>query len=153
MIYSFDPSVFYDFNCLPLNIRVKVLHLVDYNQNFQVQRAASSASICFGSSQHLIRRLTRYNSKSFYLNHGLNIERSDNPIALSAREGFAVGYAGNLDNKYVDWGLIEEMLRGHPSITFYFAGSLNNESKRKTLLQFSNVILSSILISLFYNSF
>src|SRR5690606_2306919 len=82
IVWSFDNSVFFDFSVFPKSI-LKISHMVDMNQNFQIAKAAKTADICFGTSSPIISRLNLYNKNSFFINHGFNNCKSNRKVTDS----------------------------------------------------------------------
>lgn len=120
VIWSFDNSVFFDFSALPSHA-LKISHIVDLNQNFQMRRAARTADYCFCTSDLIRRRLQRYNSNVFKINHGYNFKEQPTTISQSRGRPLAV-YAGNLGMPYIDWELFSAVVSAHPEVNFLFIG-------------------------------
>ena len=76
VIWSFDNSVFYDLDALPNEV-LKISHIVDLNQDFETERAARSADICFCTTEQLRERLGIFNTKTFKITHGYNAPKDD----------------------------------------------------------------------------
>ncbi len=157
IVWSFDNSVFFDFAALPATV-YKISHIVDLNQDFQIAKAASTANICFGSSQPIVNRLATYNNNSHFINHGLNSFKAlteDEKQNFSLKEnGIKAFYAGNLDSSYIDWDLLYLIIKKHKAVKFYFAGKWEDVKRKRQTLEFENVhyfgVLSSNHLSLFY---
>jgi hypothetical protein len=145
IIWSFDNSVFYHFEALPKSV-LKISHIVDLNQNFQTKQAASSADICFYNSEFIGRKIRQFNDSSFFINHGYSeVQIADKTYLVPESSGIKVGYAGNLDIKYLDWELIRTCVKSYPLIQFYFAGYCKNEETLEWLENTSNVSYLGIL--------
>src|SRR5688572_10568166 len=69
VVWSFDNSVFFDLSALPATA-LKISHIVDYNQDFQTKRAASTADFCFCTSDVILNRLSGYSDRVHKINHG-----------------------------------------------------------------------------------
>ncbi|WP_421875623.1 hypothetical protein [Marinoscillum sp.] len=142
IVWSFDNSVFFDFTLLPAFC---LHHIVDYNMNFEIAKSASTADICLFVSEPIGRRLMKYNSNSYFINHGFNSLdqnlRSKSRF-LTKNSGVNIGYAGNLDIKYIDWDTIQKAVEQLPNCQFYFAGS---SKKNKEVFSNSNVHLVGVL--------
>ena len=138
IIWSFDNSVFYQMGALPRNV-FRVSHIVDINMDFQTERAAQAASICLCSTSALKSRLEKFTKKVHQINHGFSLpsKKVDVPLKLRTEGIINVGYAGNLDIKYLDWSLIKEATYRHKNIQFYFAGSVSSQ-KIKNLIDESD---------------
>ena len=119
VIWSFDNSVFFDFDLLPTDV-LKVSHIVDFNQDFQFERAARTADICLGSTSGIVNKQRKYNANSFFVNHGCTSQKSQEYVLETS--GLSIGYGGNLEIPYLDWELLNEAFRQFPQATFYFAG-------------------------------
>jgi hypothetical protein len=154
IIWSFDNSVFYDLESLPQSV-LKISHIVDLNQSFQTKRAATSADICFYNSQFIGRKIRQFNDFSFFINHGYSdVQIAEKTHQVPESSGIKVGYAGNLDIKYLDWELIRTCVKSYPLIQFYFAGYCKTKETLKWLENTSNVsylgILRQPLLKSFY---
>jgi len=124
IVWSFDNSVFYDFSALPKNV-YSVSHIVDLNQNFQTEKAASSANICFGVIEEIVVRLKAYNKNTHLIPHGVKISNnyfSENP-ALPGQNGLKALYMGNLAMPFVDWALLNQLVKNFSEVDFVFVGS------------------------------
>ncbi len=131
IIWSFDNSVFFDFDALPDQV-FKICHIVDLNQNFQFVKAAKSASICLTSSTHILQKLKLSNPNSHFINHGLNIDYDDVQVKLPGTGKIKALYFGNLAMAYLDWEIIEQAVKSRPDVDFIFMGS-NQENFDLTL--------------------
>jgi glycosyltransferase involved in cell wall biosynthesis len=118
--WSFDNSVFYDFSALPKRV-LRISHLVDFNQNYQVKKAALTADFCFCTTEALRKRLSVYNEKTFKINHGYNPPLSASAQAPGGNRVKAL-YAGNLSINSIDWCIIGTVVEEHPEIDFVFVG-------------------------------
>lgn len=132
VIWSFDNSVFFDFDALP-NSLLKISHIVDLNMNFRFRQAASSADFCFSCTQKLVNKQRKFNSNTHFIQHGYDAATEKEWIIESTKiKDIKVGYAGNLDIEYIDWSLIQNVVNKHSNCQFYFAGSgsthLHNEN-------------------------
>lgn len=148
VIWSFDNSVFYDFDALPKSV-LKISHIVDLNQDFMTAVAAKTADICFGVTSELVKRATLYNANSFFINHGYNNSsaETDLSISLPGVNQIKAMYVGNLAMQYLDWDLLYNAAINHPEIDFVFIGpngdncSLDanrTHSSKKLLKELSN---------------
>lgn len=122
-VWSFDNSVFFDFGIFQGRV-LKISHLVDFSQNFQLNRAASTADLCFGVSQNIVDRLTPFNRNSFLINHGISLG-TPGPfeVQLPGKNLIKAVYAGNLDSRYIDRPLLFSIIERHPEVDFIFLGS------------------------------
>lgn len=122
VVWSFDNSVFYDFDALPTH-PIKISHIVDLNQDFQTKTASRTADLCFCTTESIKSRLIKYNQWVFKINHGFCGH------SLEERHPFLPGgqkikalYAGNLGMPYIDWRLLENVVRQSPHVDFIFVG-------------------------------
>lgn len=142
VIWTFDNSVFFNLSFLQRSI-LKIVHIVDMNQDFNFEELAGTADICFGVSEFIVARLRRANTRSFHLHHGLAFHQGGGFTILdNGNRGLKAGYAGNLDLKYIDWPMFDEIVSANQDITFYFAGPFSeSNSYVKSLRQRPNVVL------------
>src|SRR5690606_33118966 len=108
IVWSFDNSVFFDFSALPDNV-LKISHIVDLNQNFRLANAASTADICFCTTDFIKVRLHKYNKRVHKINHGLTT-RSIYPKDLPGENKIKALYVGNVSSFYFDWKLFYEIV-------------------------------------------
>ena len=152
IIWSFDNSVFFDFSSLPDAV-LKISHIVDLNMDFEIKRSSKSADICLYTTRAIGKKLNSFTNRSYFVNHGFSFNEKAKPISIPSKGNIKVGYAGNLDIKYLDWNLIEEVVRANSTIDFYFAGSCKNSNRLKWFRDLSNVSYMGILDSLMIQSF
>ncbi|MEQ6167658.1 hypothetical protein AAOE16_10730 [Ekhidna sp. MALMAid0563] len=122
VIWSFDNSVFFDFDALPTSL-LKISHIVDLNQDFQTAKASATADICFGVSKDIVKRLSLFNTNSHFINHGLNL-KSDTALMpdVPGQNKIKAMYIGNLAMKYLDWAPIYSAVNTHSEVDFIFIG-------------------------------
>lgn len=155
VVWSFDSSVFFDFSLLPTST-LRVLHIVDFNQNFQIAKAAKTADICFCTSEYIKKRLLLYNRNIFKINHGYAFANQMNMevMGVDNSSNLKAGYAGNLDLQYIDWDLFEKVILENQGIDFYFAGSLENLERKDFFDKQPNVkyldVLEANALTAFY---
>lgn len=139
VVWSFDSSVFFDFAALPRYV-LKISHIVDFNQDFQLKMVVSTADYCFCPSEILRRRLSPYNSKTIKISHGYAVpEHTVAEVNFLGKNRVKIFYAGNLDIPYIDWHLIQKLISQNSNVDFYFAGSKSETNKElTTLLKFDN---------------
>ena len=129
IIWSFDNSVFFDFDAISDNV-LKISHIVDLNMNFELARAARSASFCFCTTDLIQEKLTRHTDnieKVFKINHGLAIpDRISSNLNIPGENLIKAAYAGNLAMQYLDWKIIYEVVSVNTEIDFVFYGSNHN---------------------------
>ncbi len=121
VVWSFDNSVFFDFSALPSEI-LKISHIVDLNQDFQTRRAASTADFCFCTTELIKKRLLKFNSHVFKINHGFNSPSSDAYVQLPGKSKIKALYSGNLAMPFIDWVLIHNIVKANLNVDFVFVG-------------------------------
>ncbi|HEX7016449.1 MAG TPA: glycosyltransferase [Cyclobacteriaceae bacterium] len=119
--WSFDNSVFFDLSALPSKV-LTISHIVDSTQNFQFDKAASTASLCLGVTREIVNRLKKANPRSFFVQHGYAQPSGTAKIPLPGTHAVRVGYAGNLDLRYIDWKLLDMVTSANAEVGFYFVG-------------------------------
>ncbi len=143
IVWSFDNSVFFDFKAFPSRI-FTINHIVDLNQDFEFERASSTASICIGNTRQIVDKLTKNNSNTYFINHGFNKVDLGEQVTLPGENKVKAMYAGNLDIPYLDWETLGKIFSEHPNIDFILAGNMR---KTKSQLEFSNVYHIGVLPS------
>lgn len=138
IVWSFDNSVFFDFSALPERM-FTISHIVDLNQNFQLQKAAATAKICFATTAQILEKLSSLNSRSYKINHGFNKPSHSIAPVLPGKADIKVLYAGNLAMPYIDWPTLYAAVTENPTVDFIFVGpddpgkTSENQMKRKVL--------------------
>lgn len=125
VVWSFDNSVFYDFDFLPKRV-IKICHIVDLNMDYNFIRAAATADMCFGCSSYIVDKLSKVNQNSFFINHGYVGNSYEEQIEINS-DKIKVGYAGNLDIKYLDWDLLNKCFKKYDNVDFYLAGNMDQD--------------------------
>lgn len=157
IIWSFDNSVFYDFQALPTRV-LKISHIVDMNMNYQIKKAASTADYCFGVTNALVTRAKKYNHWSIFINHGVNEiffqVQAPSCVNFPGSNSIKIGYLGNLAMRYIDWRLLFLSVSTLPQADFIFVGpgkeecnlnvNLTHSFKKKVLQQQNAFFLSEI---------
>lgn len=123
IVWSFDNSVFFDFSRLPT---YNISHIVDLNQDFETEKAASTADICFYTTELIGERLKKYNPRSFFINHGFNQKEVTSSVSLPGDQPIKVLYAGNLNMPYLDWKCISEAVVIIDVADFIFLGPVDD---------------------------
>lgn len=127
IIWSFDNSVFYDFDCFP-KASLTISHIVDLNQEFQHKRASSSAQFCFGVIPEIVKRHEKYNARSYLIRHGVNLHQPQYLIKkLPGGNSKKTVYFGNLAMPHLDWQLLEKAAHHLSEIDFIFIGSNHDQ--------------------------
>lgn len=121
IIWSFDNSVFFDFSALPSNV-LKISHIVDLNQDFQLEKSASTATVCLCTTELIKEKLKVYNPHVYKINHGLNTREVVEKIKLPGTNSVKALYAGNLSILDLDWVLVWNLVKKFPGIDFVFLG-------------------------------
>ncbi|MEL7003920.1 MAG: glycosyltransferase [Bacteroidota bacterium] len=157
IFWSFDNSILYNFQACPPN-SISICHIVDLNQDFQFEKAATTANICFGTSSFIVDKLKKSNSKSFFINHGVGhlpetqsvkwVQNFDKPLVI--------GYAGNLNIPYFDWELFAKLIDNNKDCDFHLVGPWSLDHRNSFLNGRSNVkwlgVVDSQELPDFYNS-
>lgn len=150
IIWSFDNSVFFDFDVFPKSI-LCISHIMDLNQNFQTKNAATSADICFGVIPELVERLDEFNKNSFLIKHGVSsVPNNVEKIELAGKGSIKAMYAGNLDMPHIDWSLFLQAAKKFKLVDFIFIGSNPSSYGNLKKLNFSelpNVYMSDAIPS------
>jgi hypothetical protein len=131
IVWSFDNSVFFNFSALP-DKTIAISHIVDLNQDFQTATAASTADICFCTTEVIKNRLANFNSRCYKINHGFNsLASSHAPVVLPGRSKVKVLYAGNLAMPFIDWSVLYDSVTENPDVDFVFVGPDNIDRKSR----------------------
>jgi hypothetical protein len=148
IVWCFDHSLFFQLDALPSSL-IKISHIVDYTQDYNLPIGAATANVCFTPNRFLLEKLQKYNPRSYFINHGYHIPESNLPSFQYAtgRKAIRVGYAGNLEIKYLDWGLIEQLAQRHPEIDFLMAGPVSESRMKNFLDSFPNIHFVGVLDS------
>lgn len=150
VVWSFDNSVFYDFDALPAH-PLKISHIVDLNQDFQTNTASGTANFCFCTTELIEMRLKKYSQRVFKINHGFCGHTSEsNPVVLPGNQDIKALYAGNLGMPYIDWALLKAIVVEHPYVDFVFVGpdpvlvqlGANTPAGRKEMVGLPNVFFT-----------
>ena len=128
VIWSFDNSVFFDFDAFPTNV-LTISHIVDLNQNFQMKRASGSADVCIGVTDEIVEQHQKYNQNTFKVGHGLSLKTSsiDESIVLPGASSIKALYLGNLAMKHIDWEIILLSAKKMTQVDFVFIGPNGDE--------------------------
>jgi len=131
IIWLFENSRFYDMEFA--SDRVKIYHQVDLNQNFYSKEASSSADICFGTTDYIIKEIKKYNLNTHKIHHGVNLSPKRVSLPKEQRDNFSktninATYIGNLSMLYLDVELLKELVLSSPNVVFQFVGGYNEET-------------------------
>lgn len=130
IIWSFDNSVFYDLYALPLSL-IKISHIVDSSQNFQTETAAKTADICFCNTDFLLKKLIAFNNNTFKIQHGYSHSFSVTEENLPGKGRLKCVYVGNLSIPYLNWQIIQEIVKENPRVDFIFVGPEGTGNKSR----------------------
>jgi glycosyltransferase involved in cell wall biosynthesis len=144
VVWSFDP---YRFQYLELfSARVTIYFAADFHVNRKLeQRIASRAEVVLSPSSLLLQQIETSRPK-YFLNHAV-AEHFFDPgerMELPGSAPIRVGYAGNLQSKYIDIGLLREVIANNPFCDFVFAGD-NSVSNARILSTLDNVYFVGLL--------
>jgi len=135
IIWLFENSRFYDLKFA--ESRLKIYHQVDLNQDFHIKEAASSADICFCTTDFIREKIKKHNEKVFKIHHGYSPKKVDNNLDKTFLENIdnyfknkinAV-YIGNMEIKYLDKYLLMSIVDKFPNIMFHFVGNFSDENE------------------------
>jgi len=122
IVWSFDNSVFFDFSALPRKIFC-ISHIVDLNQNFQFEKAAKSASLCFGVIPEILDKLSRFNRNSFLIRHGVKKFNFNQTVTLPGENKIKALYAGNMAMPHLNWKVFKGLINQFKFVDFIFIGA------------------------------
>ncbi|MEM8894003.1 MAG: glycosyltransferase, partial [Bacteroidota bacterium] len=102
----------------------KICHLVDLNQDIQRPMMASTADICFGTTEHICKILKGHNDRTFKIGHGYQVPRLSSTFEfdIPGKNLKKALYVGNLSMRYIDWDLLERSANAFPEVDFVFVG-------------------------------
>ena len=132
IIWLFENARFFDMRFA--GNRLKIYHQVDLNQNFQPEVAASTADICFCTTDFIKDELLPYNSKTYKIHHGTALVKNKGQLMADQQARFNLDcphavYIGNLDMLYLDAELLADVARQFPEVHFHFVGGYNEKGK------------------------
>ena len=131
VVWSFDNSVFFNFNALPQRL-LTISHIVDLNQDFQTAKAATTADICFCTTDLIMQRLKGYNPNTYKIHHGYHaLSSASVEFVFPGKNKIKACYIGNLSMAYLDWKPLLDAAKNSQSIDFVFVGS---EKESETLI-------------------
>lgn len=153
-IWLFENSRFYDMSFA--QDKLKIYHQVDSNQNLHLGKAASTADICFCTTDFIKHKLKSYNNNVYKIHHGVSLISSDVQINSHQKQFFVknkinVVLVGNLDIVYLDIILLEKLIMQFPTIGFHLVGGFSKKGLCYQLChQLENVVfwgkVDSVLI-------
>jgi glycosyltransferase involved in cell wall biosynthesis len=157
IVWSFDNSVFYNFDIFGNDV-LKILHIVDYNQNFNIPIASQSADLCIGTTDAIVKLLKPHSKNLIKIGHALSSlvdQDSNKVIQFPGSNLIKAMYTGNLNIKYIDYTLLELVIQQNPEVDFIFAGPRgqsnlsNNKNVKDSFLRlegYSNVFWLGVLL-------
>lgn len=121
IIWSFDNSRFFDLDTNPFDAKT-IHHVVDLNQSFEFNRAASSADLCLGTTRYITAKLEKVNPNCHLIGHGCEpVECAIwQPQNLLKKQ---VVYTGNLLIPLLDHQLLRTAIEAHSDVDFHFVGA------------------------------
>ena len=154
VVWLFENSRF--FNLRFATNRLKIYHQVDLNQNFQPRIAASTADICFCTTDIILKKLLKYSSSVYKIHHGLapiykKSQLCADKLRVLQSHRINAAYIGNLDFPYLDHQLLASVIKQNPEVFFHLVGNISESSSFFIELKaYSNVLfwgkISSSLI-------
>ena len=143
-VWLFENSRFYDMGFA--GNRLKIYHQVDLNQNFHVKEAASSADICFCTSDYILDEIRPYSSKAYKIHHGVNLFPEVDALSVEQKNNFLhtkinATYIGNLNMQYLDVALLAELVESFPNVQFQFVGGYQADTSLYKLCHKANNVL------------
>lgn len=130
IVWLFENSRFFDMRFAV--DRIKIYHQVDLNQNFNLQIAASTADICFCTTNFIKNKILKFNKNTYKIDHGVTPfeERSLMPFEYSEKfksDRINVVYVGNLQMEYLDNELLTQLVCKFKNVHFHFVGGYTKE--------------------------
>ncbi len=144
VVWLFENSRFYDMRFA--RDRLRIYHQVDINQTFHPAVAASTASICFCTTDLIRDELMHYSPNVHVVHHGLQQPVAQAPLGDEERRRFDLPgphllYAGNLNMGYLDFDLLAAVARENPDTTLHLVGGAPpNAPLRKSMENQPNVV-------------
>lgn len=126
VIWSFDNSVFFNLDGIPDRV-CKISHIVDLNQDFQLNKAAKTSDLCLAVIPKIESKLSLFNENTHVISHGLNEDAFTliKNIPLPGINKIKALYMGNLHMPYIDWELCKKISDENLNVDFIFIGNLN----------------------------
>lgn len=115
IIWNFDSSRF--FNLSYLSDRLRIVHIVDFYENFQLGPLSKTSDIGFCTSKFILKEIQKFNPKVFNIGHGVYLSgtyKNDKKPRVDEEFECHVAYVGNLSIKYIDWKIIYDLVRDNP---------------------------------------
>ena len=150
VVWLFENSRFFDMRFA--GDRLKIYHQVDLNQGFHPASAASTADICFCTTDFIKARLLPFNDSVHKIHHGLaklvSPDAAERKVGLLEAglhkidfEGVDVFLIGNLDMIYLDSDLLVKLARHFTNVRFNFVGGFSATGQlRRMAADLKNVL-------------
>lgn len=125
-IWLFENSRFFDLNFA--GDRLKIYHQVDLNQRYNQEIAASTADICFCTTDFIIGDLLPHNPRTFKIHHGVAVpgDNLESRNTETHQGGPVATYVGNFNMSYFDWETMTRLIESHPNVTFNLVGGYSD---------------------------
>ena len=137
IIWNFDSSRF--FNLRQIKSKLKIAHIVDWNENFNRIQLCKTSSITLCTSGFLYSELKRHNTLTFNIGHGYNLSEyklcNKEEKLLRSNYSINVGYVGNLSIKYIDWEIIYKLIIENREMGFYFIGPSGKSNLSQSIVK------------------
>jgi len=143
-IWLFENSRFYDMGFT--NQHLKIYHQVDSNQNFHIPDAASSADICFCTTDFIKKELQVFNDRVYKIHHGVSELVQQNSLSNNQLEHLSlrdinVALVGNLDISFLDRELLKSLIELYPKVTFHLIGGYRKSGELFSMCSnFENIV-------------
>jgi glycosyltransferase involved in cell wall biosynthesis len=121
IVWNFETSRFFNLSKVSSD-KIKISHIVDYTENFNLELASATADICLGTTDYINQEQKKYATNVHKLHHGVQISASECSLKLNFSKKINAAYLGNLSLKYIDWETIYQICFNHQEIGFYFIG-------------------------------
>ncbi len=148
ILWSFDNSVFFEMSAIPSSV-LKILHVVDLDQDFQLERAVHTADICFCTTPFIRSRIEALGKNAAIVGHGyFQPPAPSSPAELPGSAPLKALFSGNLRRTYLDWDLLYEVASDHSRVDLLLMGpnaeSIDlednpTEGSKRRLFDFPNV--------------
>lgn len=137
-LWLFENSRFYDMRFA--GNRLKIYHQVDLNQDFNPEQAASTADICFCTSDFIQARLSPHTSGVYKIHHGLALSPDPAPLCEAQLDLFEVKgphavYIGNLEMQYLDAELLADLAKRFTWVQFHFVGRFTEDGRFRAMIR------------------
>ncbi len=149
IIWNFENSRFFDMDFA--GDRLKIYHQVDLNQDFHIKEAATSADICFCTTDYIKNKILVYNKSVYKIHHGVSQEAFSIDSSKEIHYHPVATLVGNLDIPYLDHELLLKLVTECKNVHFNFIGSYDEQgamyqlfSKYKNVQYFGKVISETI---------